>query len=249
MPSEAMKVTLKYWTQINLINSHHNNDGTNFMKILKILCLALPVLPHVVFAQMANTIYEWEEKRNKQGIVIQTSAVAGSEFRAVRGEMQVKGSVASLVALVEDIESCPKWADLCKEARIEKRVSATESFAYIYNDIPFPVSDRDVYTHVVWTQDPISNRVSMTSTATAGGTPESKAVRIQDAVSQWHFTANQDGTTTVESFAHIDPNGPTPAWLTNLMLVDSPYKSMIKMREIVESGGYADANIPFLDIL
>jgi hypothetical protein len=217
------------------------------MNIFKTLCLALLVLPNIVFAQMANTQYEWEEKRNKKDIVIQTSAVAGSGFRAVRGEMTVKGSVASLVALVEDLQNCPKWADLCKEARVEKRVSETESFAYIYNDIPFPVSDRDVYTHVIWTQDPITKRVSMTSNATTGGTPESKAVRIQNAVSQWHFTANQDGTTTVESFAHIDPNGPTPAWVTNMMLVDSPYKSMITMRKIIESGGYADAKVPFLE--
>jgi hypothetical protein len=217
------------------------------MNIFKTLCLALLLTPHLVFAQMENSNYEWKEKRNKGGIVIQTSEVAGSNFRAVRGEMTVKGSVASLVALVEDLENCPKWADLCKEARVEKRVSATESFAYVYNDIPFPVSDRDVYTHIVWTQDPITKQLTMTSTATSGGTPKSKAVRIQNAVSQWHFSANQDGTATVESFAHIDPNGPTPAWLTNMMLVDSPFKSMTEMRSIIESGGYADANVAFLE--
>ncbi|MFT6100012.1 MAG: hypothetical protein ACJAYF_002563 [Arenicella sp.] len=217
------------------------------MNIFKKLCLSLLLIPNLAFAQIENIEYKWEEKRNKNGIVIQTSNVAGSSFRAVRGEMTVTGSIASLVALVEDMKSCPKWADLCREARVEKRVSATESYAYVYNDIPFPVSDRDVYTHVVWTQDPVTKRLTMTSTATSGGTPKSKAVRIENAVSQWHFSTNQDGTITVESFAHIDPNGPTPAWLTNMMLVDSPYKSMTKMRNIIESGGYADANVPFLE--
>jgi hypothetical protein len=205
------------------------------------------VFPILTTAQIDGVSYTWEEKRNKQGIVIQTSAVAGSSFKAVRGEMSVKASVSSLVALVEDMESCPNWADLCKESRVEKRISETESYAYVYNDIPFPVSDRDVYTHVVWTYNPDSKRVTMTSTATQGGTPKSKAVRIQNAVSQWHFTPNDDGIVKVENFAHIDPNGPTPAWVTNMMLVESPYKSMIRMREIVESGGYADINIPFLD--
>ena len=222
------------------------------MKISKYSCLALllswaTVFPALVFAQSQAIEYEWQEKRSKKGIVIQTSEVAGSSYRAVRGEMKVKGSVASLVALIEDMPSCPKWADLCKESRVEKRVSATESYVYVYNDLPFPVSDRDVYAHVVWTQDPTTGRVTMTSRAAPGGTPNTKAVRIQDAVSQWHFTANQDGTTTVESFAHIDPNGPTPAWITNLLLVDSPYTSMTNMREIIEAGGYADVEIPFAD--
>lgn len=219
------------------------------MKVSKYLFLALLVLPRTLLAQMGDIEYQWEEKRNKKGIVIQTSKVAGSSFRAVRGEMTVKGSVASLVALVEDMPSCPKWADLCKESRVEKRVSETESYVYVYNNIPFPVSDRDVYAHVVWSKDPITNKVTMTSRATSGGTAKSKAVRIQNATSQWHFTANKDGSTKVESFAHIDPNGPTPAWITNMLLVDSPYKTMTKMRSIIESGGYKDANITLLENL
>ena len=136
---------------------------------------------------------------------------------------------------------------MCKEARIEKRVSPSESYAYIYNDIPFPVSDRDVYTHVVWTRNADTKRVTMTSTAAEGGTEKTKAVRIKNAVSQWHFTPQENGTTLVENFAHIDPNGPTPAWITNMMLVDSPYKSMLKMRNIVESGKYSNTKIEFLD--
>ena len=217
------------------------------MKFYKLVALTALLFPTIAAAQLDGVVYDWEDQRDKKGIVIQTSSVAGSDFKAVRGEMSVKASVSSLVALVEDLASCPDWAALCKEARVEKRVSETESYAYVYNDIPFPVSDRDVYTHVVWVLDPDTNKVSMTSTATAGGTPETGAVRIQNAVSQWHFTPNNDGTTKVENFAHINPNGPTPAWITNMMLVDSPFKSMQKMREIVEAGSYADVKIPFLD--
>ena len=217
------------------------------MRYLKIITLITFAFPSIVFAQLDGVEYKWKEKRNKKGIVISTSSVQGSPFRAVRGEMIVKANINQLVALVEDLTVCPDWAAFCKEARVEKRVSDNESFAYIYNDIPFPVRDRDVYTHVVWTQNPETKRVSMTSTATEGGTEKTKAVRIKNAVSQWHFTPNADGTVTVESFAHIDPNGPTPAWLSNLMLVDAPYKSMIKMREIVESGSYADIKVPFLE--
>lgn len=216
------------------------------MKYLKIITVMLLGFPLIVSAQLDGVEYNWKEKKNKKGITISTSAVEGSPFKAVRGVMVVKSTVEQLIALVEDTTVCADWAAMCKEMRVEKRVSDSESFAYIYNDIPFPVADRDVYTHVVWTQDPATKRVSMTSTATAGGTAKTKAVRIENAVSQWHFTPNGDGTTKVENFAHIDPNGPTPAWMSNLMLVSAPYKSMSKMREIVESGRYADSKISFL---
>jgi len=219
------------------------------MKYFKLVALMASVFPLIASAQLDGVDYNWKEKKNKKGIAISTSSVEGSSFKAVRGEMVVKASVEALVALVEDMEACSDWAAMCKESRVEKRVSEKESFAYIYNDIPFPVTDRDVYTHVVWSRNPETKRVTMTSTATKGGTAKTKAVRIENAVSQWHFTPKGDGTTFVENFAHIDPNGPTPAWITNLMLVDSPYKSMNKMRSIVESGGYADTKVPFLENL
>ncbi len=212
-----------------------------FFKLLTIVTLLTPFLAQ---AQLEGVTYNWEEKKNKSDITVSTSTVEGSPFKAVRGEMLVKASVASLFALVNDMPACSSWAAMCKESRVEKRISDSETYVYVYNDIPFPVSDRDVYTHVVWTRDPETERVSMTSTASEGGTAKTKAVRIQNAVSQWHFTPNADGTTKVENFAHIDPNGPTPAWVTNMMLVDAPYKTMVKMREIVESGAYADAVIP-----
>lgn len=220
------------------------------MKKFRLACLIIMLLPFTAFAQLEGVSYDWKEKRNKKGIMIATSSVEGSPFKAVRGEMIVKGSVSALVALVEDLAACPKWAAMCKEGRVEKRISGSESYAYIYNDIPFPVKDRDVYTHVVWTRAADTKRVSMTSTATLGGTAKTKkAVRIENAVSQWHFTPQGDGTTLVENFGHIDPNGPTPAWISNLMLVDSPYKSMKKMRELIESGEYADAEVAFLEDL
>lgn len=207
-------------------------------------CIAYPI---TALSQLEGVTYDWELKRDKSGIRIYTSQVEGSPFKAVRGEMTVRGSITSLVALVEDLAACPEWADLCKEARLEKRISDTESYAYIYNDIPFPVSDRDVYTKIVWRRDAVSGKVTMTSTASPGGTPKTKAVRIENAVSQWHFTPLDDDTVLVESFAHIDPNGPTPAWITNLMLVDSPYKSKLAMRRLIEAGEYADASIQFLE--
>ena len=214
--------------------------------IVFVVCLS--AVAKGVFAQQEGVQYNWQEKRNKNGISIYTSKVEGSPFKAVRGSMTIAGSVESLVALIEDLPACSDWADLCKEARLIERVSDMETFVYIYNDIPFPVSDRDVYVNMSWSIEKSTGKTSMTSIARKGGPDKTKAVRLQDAFSQWHFTPLGEGKVLVENFAHIDPNGPTPAWITNMLLVDSPFKSMSAMRDIIESGGYADASIPFLNL-
>ncbi len=208
--------------------------------------LLLTIWPLFATAQVANADYHWEEKRNKKGITIYTSSVNGSPYKAVRGVMQITGTIESLVALVEDLPACPDWAAMCKEARIVERVSPVESYAYIYNDVPFPVADRDVYTHLKWSVDDHSGKVTMTSTAAKGGVPTTKAVRLTEAITQWHFTPQENGQVLVENFAHINPNGPTPAWLTNILLVGAPFDTMAEMRKLIEGGAYPDAHIEFL---
>ena len=203
-----------------------------------------------ICAQLDGVDYEWEQKRDRDGIQVYTSVVPDSPYKAVRGVMTIKGDAAALVALVNDLPRCPDWADLCKESVSLERLSDTEQIVHIHNDIPFPVSDRDVVARMKWSRSE-EGRITMHSVALMEEDshryqePKSKAVRIYQAVTQWHFTPLEDGEVMVENFAHINPNGPTPAWLTNLLLVSSPFKTMQSMRDIVEAGDYSEAELTF----
>lgn len=209
------------------------------------------VAPQLAQAQISGVDYDWKVKRNKDNIQIATSKVTGSPYKAVRGEMTIKGSVAELVALVDDLPNCDRWADLCKYSEVVKKLSATERYVYIYNRVPFPIKDRDVVARIRWSKSSESGKVTMHSVATEGELSANlkplnrRAVRIKQAVSQWHFTPLDGGFVKVENFAHINPNGPTPAWLTNMLLVNSPFKTMRSMRAIIEAGDYAGAELMF----
>jgi len=199
--------------------------------------LLLLSMSRIGHAQEIGVDYDWKLKRDRDGIQVYLSSVPGSKFKAIRSVMQFKTETRCLVALVMDLPNCPNWAVMCKEARS----------AYTRNDLPFPVRDRDVYSLVKWSYEPSSGKVSMVSRAVDGEQPKNKGViRIEKAVTQWHFTPLSDGDVLVESYAHIDPNGATPAWLTNLLMVDSPYKTMKNMRDILQQGSYKDAQIVFL---
>lgn len=219
--------------------------------IISLLLVTIISLSTIVVQAQENTTndnwrdYPWKPKKNKNGIQIFTSNVPGSKYNAVYGSMIVRGSVDSLVALVQDATACPKWADLCKESRIIKTISPTEYYAYTYNDVPFPVKDRDAVTKIKWSQDPETLVTLMTAKPAIGLVEKTKAVRIEEVDSRWYFSPQADGTTKVETFAHINPNGPTPAWLTNMLLVSSPYKTMKAMRELIEGGSYANAKSIF----
>jgi len=203
-------------------------------------------------AQFEWASYDWQTKRAKHGIKVQVSKVTGSNVKAVRAEIVVEGAVPELVALLKDFAYCSKWVDLCKESRVVKQLSTYEEIVYVYNDAPFPIKDRDVVVRSVWSEDQDTGRVSMHSRAldfneSTNLVPvNKKALRLSAAVSEWHFTPIATGGVLVESVAHVDPGGATPAWLINMMLVNSPFSTMQNLRSTIESGRYTSAvDIPF----
>ena len=109
----------------------------------------------------------WELKRDRDGIQVHTRPVPGSPYDAVRTTTKLDSvRLSALVALIEDAEACPDWADRCAESYLLERLSDTESLVYTHNDMPFPVKDRDVLAHVTWTQDAQTLAVAMNSVAT-----------------------------------------------------------------------------------
>lgn len=207
------------------------------------------LLSSVVFAlsvfsvEAAGEEADWELKRDRDGIQVYTRPVEGSPYRAVRSTMVVDSSLSAIVGLIHDTDACPKWADLCAESRVIEQVSDTEMYIYTLNDVPWPVSDRDATSHVVWQQDPQSLAVSMAAVLVSDIEPKRKrTVRLAEGTTGWLFTPVGDGKVEIVSSAHLEPGGAIPGWLSNRLLVDSPFTTMDGMRTMLASGAYDDAS-------
>lgn len=190
---------------------------------------------------------EWELKRDRDGISVYTRPVEGSSYRAVQAAMTVATTPSAAVGLIFDTDACPQWADLCKESRVFEEVSDKEMYVYTLNDIPWPVSDRDATTHVEWHHDEDDGTVTMTATVVGDKLPETpRTVRLSEGTTSWEFRPVSDGQLEIISRAHIEPGGAIPGWLSNRLLVDSPFTTMEGMRDMLLSGRYDDAEIAFL---
>lgn len=190
----------------------------------------------------------WELKRDRDGIAIYTAVVPDSKHKAVRSVMMLEGvRLSELTALVRDPDACPDWADLCKRAEVVETVSETEMYVYTLNDLPWPVTDRDAIAHVRWAQDAETGAVTMRASLVPDKLPVTDGtIRIQYGETSWTFMPQDDGRVEVASFAHIDPSGATPAWLTNRLLVDSPHTTNTAMRAIIDSDRYDNASFNFI---
>ena len=199
-------------------------------------------------AALAAADDDWELRRDRDGIQVYTRSVEGSPYDAVRSVTVVQDvPLSAMVALLEDAPACADWADRCAESYVVERLAKTESLVYTLNDMPFPVKDRDVVAHVIWHQDPVSKTVTMQSQATEGEMDQiSGRVRLTQAQVQWQFRPLPSGAVEVSNQAHIDPGSALPGWVTNMLLVDTPFETMRAFVAEVQKPAYQSATVDFI---
>lgn len=192
---------------------------------------------------------EWKLVKDKRGIQVYTRKVDGSKFKAVLTSVEVEGSVNSVVALLLDLKNCKAWASMCRKAEIVERLSPTQHIVYGRNNLPFPVLDRDSYSINSWKVNHETGDVVMVSQIESGlERPKiDKVIRLTKADVIWRISTLSEGKVLIENEAHIEPNGALPAWLTNNLQIDAPYRAMRGLRSVLDTGKYNNATVEFLD--
>ncbi len=210
--------------------------------------LKIFVIWAVFSAGLAIADEDWKLRKDKDGIQVYTKNIEGSAHAAVRSTTIINGvTLASFVALINDAEACSDWADKCAESYVHERVSDTELFVYTHNDLPFPVKDRDVLAHIKWTQDDTTLEVVMNSEATTGVVDEVEGrLRLTDAKASWRFRPLASGDIEVTSDAHINPGSSLPGWITNRLLVKTPFETMKSFAAEVLKPKYQNAVVSFV---
>lgn len=190
----------------------------------------------------------WDLRKDKDGIQVYTRSVEGSAYKEVKTETIVADiRLSSLAALIIDVEACPDWADKCAESYVYEQINETESYVYTHNKMPFPVKDRDVLAHMKWQQNPTTNELVLASFATTDIMPKKKKrLRLTEAKTGWYFTPQPDGNIRIVNEAHINPGSSLPGWVTNMLLVDTPFKTMLSFIKEARNPKYRDAQISFI---
>ncbi|NOZ34624.1 MAG: START domain-containing protein [Chlorobi bacterium] len=193
-------------------------------------------------------INEWKLVKDKDGIKAYVREVSGSDVKQVRVTMSVKSTLTAPVAIVRDVSSHPKWIYRCKIAKILKTVSESNHYYYNETEAPWPVSNRDIVTHAVITQDNISKIVTITSTGVPDFIPEKEdIVRIKKLNAQWKFIPKANGIINVDFTLLIDLGGDLPAWLINLAIADGPFETVYNMRKEIVKLKYQNTVFDFIE--
>jgi hypothetical protein len=177
-----------------------------------------------------------ELKKEKNNIKIYSCPTKESSFNTIRAEFEVNSTIEKYISIVVDIENYKTWRYRETEHRLLKRISDTELIYYNQVDAPFPVSDRDMVSHLTISQDTQNKTLTITTESMPAYIPPvDNIIRIPRSKSIMTLTQISESKLKASCIINVDPGGSIPAWVSNTFGTQAPYetfKNLIKEIEV-----------------
>lgn len=209
--------------------------------IIRLLIWLFPTLL-AVMPVSAQTNEGWILKNEKDAVKVYYRKTSG--IYELKLTTSIKVPLPGIVRLFDEVHKYAAWGYKVSEARLLKRVSATEMYYYSRIDFPWPMSDRDVILHTKLSQDPHSLAIYSVSTSEPDYIPEVKdVIRMRDVYTKWTLIPGPGGWLYLEYYLNSDPGGSIPDWAINMALDVGPRETIKRMRAILNDPVYQNTKL------
>ena len=184
------------------------------------------------FTSSSSAQYVWKLEKQKNGISVYLSDVAGSGFKAVKVECTLTGTYAKLVGLLTNVSQFSNWIYKNKTSRLLKQNNPLDYIYYSETHMPWPLSNRDAIIHMKIKTDSLPRFLSISGSGEPGLLPKiSSKVRVEHYKASWKVTMPTRNTIQISYLLEIDPGGSIPAWIANSFADKGPYETFMNIAE------------------
>jgi hypothetical protein len=156
-----------------------------------------------------------------------TCPVPTSDFLSFVTVAIIDAPQHAVLSLLYDIEVAHEWVWKTREMRLLKELSEEEEGRVVYQLVsaPWPVSDREIITRSQGYMDPETSEVFIKLECVADYLPlNDKYVRVPELQGAWNIIPISEKQ--------------IPSWLANIAVIDTPYHTMVNLREMVKKEKY-----------
>jgi hypothetical protein len=173
---------------------------------------------------------EWKLEFDKAGIKVYTRYVEGSAFKEFKAEMVMDGILTDIADIITDVEKYPEWCYKTEMTRIIKKEGNKIQYYHVTKTPGF-LKTRVGYFESEKISNPLKNDLTITILNFKSEIPvPDKYLLIPTMKGYWKLTPLGDNKVQVIMQMLTEPGGIIPAWLANLVVVDSPYVTLNGLR-------------------
>jgi hypothetical protein len=183
---------------------------------------------------------DWRLVLNEKGVQVYTRPVPNAAFDEFKGVAVIDAKIEVIGELLRDIPSYPQWVKDCKEAKVLKKVDASNLTMYFVQDAPWPVSPRDVIMDVSTIMEVQKGKItiSMSSTSSPLVKKNPDYVRIPTLTGAYILEYIDRNHTRVTYMSKADPGGSVPTSLANYSSRNIPFETLVNMKRMVKQAKY-----------
>jgi len=187
-----------------------------------------------LFSGLLRSQQEWNKALDKDGIIIHTRKVVGSTFLEFLAETRMAGTIAGFKKTFTDVSNYADWMPDCKSVYLVGPNTSTEFTYYMEIKVPFPIANRYTIQNVRFSEKPGELTVNLANCEDCQSV-ETGSVRIKSAYGSWVVRQENEKEISIRFQYFADPGGNIPAWLVNSFIVKSPHKTLVNLRELLDS--------------
>lgn len=182
----------------------------------------------------ANSQSYWRLEKDNNEIKVFTRFVDSSFFKEFKASTVIKASSEKILRTILDGNSLKKWNYLTEKSSLLEVVNKYTYVVYMYNDLPWPAKNRDHVSElkINYVNEHVT-RVDIKSLPYKIKNVKG-VVRIVDFSGFWLLEKTNKGTKVTHQM-HGSPGGYLPAFIVNSILVEAPYRTFIRLRELLEN--------------
>jgi hypothetical protein len=179
---------------------------------------------------------KWKLIVDKDGITLFAREVSGHSEMQFKGVCIVSRPLESVVSVLSDTASYPKWFFKCIEAKKIPTENPSEFhfLLYVAIDTPWPFTDRDVVYKTEVTIDFASGKVAIRSIALKRPIIplRRRYVRITDSENQWILERISVDRTRITFISRTNVAGPFANYISNPGIHDTTIHSLKNLKKM-----------------
>jgi uncharacterized membrane protein len=174
----------------------------------------------------------WEFAKEKEGIRVYTMKADDKPLKAYKGITDIDAPAEKVFALIENVNNTDWWDKNLSQIKVLGYEKNKFAKYHLIFDMPWPVSDRELFVDAEVTIDPATGIRKITAVPLRVNTQPSKdRIRINEYRQTWTVKPVSSNLTQVTLEGYVNPGGSLPAWIINMFIVDAPMNSIGEIKK------------------
>lgn len=208
-----------------------------YLKYAAIVTVVVLLISH--FAWKMSGSNQWELTKDEGGVKLWTLKTPGSTLVQVKSTVKVKSTMAGMLKLLEDMESCVDAGcyDPVTIQRLDVPAGQYSAYVRFKFDVPgVHTQEYVMFQHRI--QDPTTKQVKIDLIAAPAKLPRDECcVRITHLHNTWQLTPRDNGEIDIQ-FTQDTNTGGLPYPVANLGLTEGTFEIMKGMQDLMNKPRY-----------